>query len=521
MGQIKGLLVGVSSYNSTSIVDLPFCKNDISLMQNALVNGLNAISEDIIICGYDGTVSEDEFVKALTLLSILCSEDDTVFFYFSGHGGIVNNQHVLMLSDTPVGTDKIIHFLEKAISKNKIICLDACQSGKFEIDQSAIFDINDTVERFAGRGYAVFASSGALQSSYGHPEKPISLFTAFLSDAISDRHFVRQGKRSLYDIKKLLFLYMDIWNKKNPKRQQTPIYRANLGGTIYFCIEEYHPFNTLKMYENCQNYIIHSVEPLHSSNAKRYSVKVILKSAFSFDEIASINHKIVEKVKELEIYSNDLQQKRWRGVSANRIFCYFGFDEEDMINSNFVCHTTWVDDSQNKEWWYKANGSDSFIVNNTHISVHSYYDSLKAFINDHTADKETTVKDTRLIMATLIMLAEKVIAIYNEYINNTVSENELIIDLQPLLPQINEFYFKETELPTSPIDIDEWSQKCSALAGTIHDMTLYYPGIFLSDRTPENRKACMNMTIERYYQDVEALRVLDNQVQYPPSAGVD
>ena len=41
--------------------------------------------------------------------------------------------------------------------------------------------------------------------------------------------------------------------------------------------------------------MIYDVEPLHSSKAKRYSVKVILKEPFSFDEIADISIEIKEK----------------------------------------------------------------------------------------------------------------------------------------------------------------------------------------------------------------------------------
>jgi len=52
-------------------------------------------------------------------------------------------------------------------------------AGNFMIDNTAVFNINETADEFAGRGYAVIASSNAIQYSYGHPDKPISLFTSF------------------------------------------------------------------------------------------------------------------------------------------------------------------------------------------------------------------------------------------------------------------------------------------------------------------------------------------------------
>ena len=32
------------------------------------------------------------------------------------------------------------------------------------------------------------------------------------------------------------------WNEKNPEKVQHPIFRSSMGGTIYFPVEEYHPY---------------------------------------------------------------------------------------------------------------------------------------------------------------------------------------------------------------------------------------------------------------------------------------
>lgn len=75
-----------------------------------------------------------------------------------------------------------------------------------------------------------------------------------------------------------------------------------------------------------------------------------------------------------------------------------------------------------------------------------------------------------------------------------------------VIPSIDKYYFEETDLAIPPIEFKEWSQCCSNLSGTIHDFTLFYNKIYLSTRTSENRIACMNMTINRYYEDLEALK---------------
>ncbi|MCQ1530069.1 caspase family protein [Lutispora saccharofermentans] len=502
---LKALVIGVSDYTSIKQQNLPFCKNDIHVVRDSLVSGLKTDKSNVNTCGETGIVTGAEFLCALNNLILSTGTGDTVIFYFSGHGGSLPDGHHLFLSDAAIKTKDIIENLEKAPAKNKIVILDCCMSGNFTIDQTATFNIDEAVEEFAGRGYAVLASSNATQLSFGHPDKPISLFTSFLCEALNDVHIIRQGKKSLYDISKLLFLYLDIWNKKNPHKQQTPIFRANMGGTIFFEVQEYHPYLTARIYEETEDYIIYAVEPLHTGSLKRYAVKVILKSPFSFEEISIANHEIVNKVKKADVYKNDISQKRWQGKSANLVFCYFGRDESDIVNSNYLCHTTWVDEHQDKKWWYRID-NNSIIINDIHFNIHSYYENLKIFTEENIGDKDILIEKTKSIMSHLITLAEKVIGLYNEFLNGTKSEETLMDDLGTIIPSIDKYYFEETDLAIPPIELQEWSQCCSNLSATIHDFTLFYNKRYLSTKTPDNRIACMNMTVSRYYDDLETLK---------------
>lgn len=217
---------------------------------------------------------------------------------------------------------------------------------------------------------------------------------------------------------------MEIWNKNNPTKRQDPIYRANIGGTILFEVEDYKPYEIKKYFEDTEQYTIYTVEPLHNGIAKRYCVKVILKQPFSFSEISQLNHEIVKKVRFLEIYGNSNAQRHWHGKPANLIFCYFGFDESDITNGNYICHTTWADETQDKKYWY----------------------------------------------------------------------------------------FAESELDIPPNELKEWSHRCSNLAATIHDFTLFYNQKYISMRTPENRKACMDISVKRYYEELEELKAAEKEI---------
>jgi hypothetical protein len=109
MTKLHALIVGVSNYSTIgNLDDLPFCKNDILLMRDALVNGLNVEMANILSCGEDGIVTKQELQIALQRLVDVSSHEDIIFFYFSGHGGHLSDGHNLALSDDVISTREII-----------------------------------------------------------------------------------------------------------------------------------------------------------------------------------------------------------------------------------------------------------------------------------------------------------------------------------------------------------------------------------------------------------------------------
>lgn len=231
----------------------------------------------------------------------------------------------------------------------------------------------------------------------------------------------------------------------------------------------------------------------------------------SFKDISNINNKIVQQVRELEIYNNEQSERKWKTQLANIIFCYYGRDEFNIINSNYICNTTWIDETQDRNWWYKLSGN-SEVINDVLFKFHSYHETLKIFQQKNTGEKNTLIYQTKEIISHLISLAEKVIGIYNEFLNETKTEKEFIQEINKLTPLIDKWYFTESELDIPPKEIKKWCSTCTALAGTIHDFTLFYNEKALATRSFNNRIACMNITKDRYYEDLETLRIEEQQI---------
>lgn len=122
MGTIKALLVGVCEYLTIKCHPLPLCKNDLFAMRTALIKGLNV------------------------------GIDNTLLFYFSGHGG----KNCLVLSDGLIELQDLINTIEQIQTKNKIVILDSCHPGGFALDTVPTIDIDETIEHLGTHTYKTF-----------------------------------------------------------------------------------------------------------------------------------------------------------------------------------------------------------------------------------------------------------------------------------------------------------------------------------------------------------------------------
>ena len=511
MGNIKILLIGVSDYTTIDQQDLPFCKNDLALMQRTISNVFEIDPEDIISLGWAGTVNCNDFLNSLLLMKSRAQQEDSMIIYFSGHGGVLLDNHRLVFSDGFITTQKIIEAINGISVKNKLILLDSCYSGDYKILPGENLDPNDWLDSFVNNGCAVLASSSKNQKSRLHPEQGVSIFTYFLCLAFTGHFRSRKEAISLDQICETLFVFLERWNKANPGFAQTPVYRTNIGGTIMFPTKNPNTYHVNTLVSEHENYTICSVEPVHFANIKRLRVKAIIKGPVTPEGVADINWEIINEISYADIYQTEIAEQRFKGKPANIVFCFFGYDEEDLANCIYPYHTTWADQNQDRNHWY-APTKHSKIIRDIHIVINDGYDSVKAFEQAHTGDKQEIIAEEKAIVADVVKMAERVIREYREYRNEEIEEPELIERLKAILPQIEDLFLKESELDIPPAEIHDWVSACTSLINTVHDFVFYYKENYIGKRTVENRRQCMDMTIRRYHEDLKKLQDESNRL---------
>ncbi|KDR95985.1 Caspase domain-containing protein [Peptoclostridium litorale DSM 5388] len=512
MNKNKAFLVTVSE-NDCGQRPLPFCINDLNTMEYAISNGLNIEASQIKKMGSTGRVSQRKFEDGFIEFCKETNEDENLILYFSGHGGIIEGKHRLLFSDGLIDTDLIIRVLENSRAKSKIVILDCCYAGGVENNRQIELKFEDTVRNFNGSGIAIFASSLSNEVSYGHPEKgDISLFTHFISNAIMDKYIIREGVKTLRDIKELTLFYHHAWmTRTNNKYKQQPIFMSNIGGTIRFKVAEYTPYIPGDYNFECDDYIIVTVEPSHFGITKRYAVKVILKKACELKELSRITKDIVSRVRGLEIYSNDKSKRILKGKKAEIVWIYFARDEVDL-NGNFLCRATWVEDGQDKDHWYRLNDG-ALIQDDIHFSFSTFYSSLKSFIENNTGSAIEVKNEIKKIRVNMVNEFEKILSNFEKFNAGIYTELKFCERIKKSLELIDKEYFKSTDLDIAPLEIKEWDQAHQNLFATIHDITLYWGKSSNNTRSLDNRKKLTKMLEQRYHKDIFTIGEIEKSQQ--------
>lgn len=499
---IKVLLVAVSKYNS----ELKCCElpglNDLYAMKHALNHGLKISDSSLLVLGESGIVYRNDFIDVLA--KFYSDSADISIFYFSGHGG----NGCLAFTDGLINLQSIIDCIKSSKSKNKIIILDCCDAGNFLLmDEN---NLDKDISLFKETNCAVLASCRKDESS-GFNDKKVSLYTSFLCDAFTYNALVRKGQLSLESVVNYVDLLAGKWAEKH-KTSQHPIFRSSMPGSIFFPVKEYVQYKADSFTSEQNNYIIAAVEACHSSTSKRYAVKVILKEECNLEEISAISHHIKDEVANLEIFKSEMAENRFKGKAIDILFFYFGYDESDVCFGTWQYRSFWVAKECDKKYWYSKRKSQ--VIDGICVIKEDSYSLARHMKYTDMTQAEYILKVYEYTDQ-VIGKAREFIRIFREFKNGTIEENELIYYTEAIRIEINFCRSRFDNLPAFYVELQEWSEICYQLSGSILDFSLYWSQKGLTTWSLQDRISLTEHSIQEYQEGLQKLEDYEKKPSRP------
>ena len=508
---LYALLIGVGDYTKMNTGNLPTYKMDLALLGTALTSKLKVAKENMrLMAGNDnnGYVPATDLARAISGFKKLLGEEDTFIFYFSGHG----SNKSLVFSDGQVGLQSLIDFVEKLPAKNKIIILDCCYSGDFITSGAREMQFEESVADFTGHGIAILASSAASEVSRFGLDGKGSVYTGLLSAAIITNKNVHKGLLSLTDINDEVQEMMKGWNKKNPDKVQHPIFRSSMGGTIYFPVEEYHPYKQKQFFKETKSYTIVSIKPLSSGKYKRLSAFIIPKSDVGIKEMAHITKEVARMIKYQKIYSTKASEKHLRWSPARAVWCYFGKDETDIINHNHFAYTIWAADSEMRKLYF-GERKNAQVYKEIYIWENDSYEMIKK-IQEPTMTRSEFIQVNKKLLVSIVSLAEKFIVDMQEVANQIISIEEMQSKYGDWIKDVQIQYLRLTDMDVAPTDLRDWSVEIESLAGRILDMSLLLENDRGNGVVGERELWLINHAIGHYNESLEKLKKIEENIKF-------
>lgn len=222
MGRRLALVVGNSTYNDPDLEPLPHALNDVDAVEAVLKATERCCFASVTKLKNPGLT---EFRQAFELLLEQARPDDTVLFYYSGHGVVdadrdfyfanYETKHLeetrKLLRESAVKASVFHDHIAKSRARRLVIVLDCCFSGAFpkgmthksNLDlRTSFFGSNASGSRLAldgddemgGTGRVILASSRATQFSFTQANQELSAYTNCFVTGLSSGAPVKPGK---------------------------------------------------------------------------------------------------------------------------------------------------------------------------------------------------------------------------------------------------------------------------------------------------------------------------------------
>lgn len=201
----RGLLTGINFYHDQNIPDLRFAVNDAEELHRVLTSSPYNLPADHLVLLTSTDVQHDQATRRNMLhelhrMAKQAQPEETLLFYYSGHGAVVAHRAYLcpsntegdLIVDTAIPLTRIREIVEASAARVKLLIFDAChlgaRLGAKAIGENAQEFADQTKQVFRDmRGLALLASSPHEEISVELADKRHGLFTHYLLEALRNQ----------------------------------------------------------------------------------------------------------------------------------------------------------------------------------------------------------------------------------------------------------------------------------------------------------------------------------------------
>ena len=197
-GDRRALLIGVNDYLDEAIGNLRYCVNDVVEFDKIISDELRGnFSSQLLHSEMDSAKSKPNRNNIMSLTKLLANNtdsNDSILFYFAGHGWEESGVNYLLPADScqnilyesAITLGWVIETLTTSPARKKFMIIDACQSGSV-IGRSKSIPMSRSFydEIFSeAEGFAKLTSCKMEQVSYEYPEKKHGVFSYYLLEGL-------------------------------------------------------------------------------------------------------------------------------------------------------------------------------------------------------------------------------------------------------------------------------------------------------------------------------------------------
>lgn len=219
------IVVGVDEYQRTGVSDLKYAVTDAKLFADALVDVVGVPKDQVFVYTTQAKSSTElprltNLVYRLEWLKDRVKPEDSIYFYFAGHGVETEGETFLLmdnadnrskatLSMSTLNAKLLFELLEECKAKDTLVVLDACRNDPTagrgsednpmteQMSRGLVFKPVDTASS-AGRNLATLFACDVGQRSFEWSEKGHGYFTYYLVQGLRDGRRVTLGDLSSY-----------------------------------------------------------------------------------------------------------------------------------------------------------------------------------------------------------------------------------------------------------------------------------------------------------------------------------